>query len=233
MKRLIVILLAMLMLAGCRAEGTPNADEWERLVNYNAYKPGSTTLAEYGEGYAYIGLELPEGWEYALAEPEAPATSFGIRFWPEGYENEPVSLNCYPGGFAVCGTGLRTRDITMENGQKLCIGIYDSDPAFSYISYYGLPGDYAAWMEGACSWWDEYKDAAMYILTHARLGGDVISEAEAIEVAKAACTLDYNTTAARFDRETGQWQITFMQQVGGSGSQTVLLDAQGNLLKAE
>lgn len=186
----------------------------------------------YWHGYANMELALPNGWEYSIEEYNVGGYTFGISFWPAGQTAGKLSLNYYPNGFGVCGTGLKEEKYTFPNGEKANIGTYDNSPVWDYISFRNTAGDYAVINEGADIWWNEYKEEAISILNMIRLAQGMLNEEQAIEAAKVHCTVEYDEVWGSFDCEEGIWEITFWVSdpptVGGD--QTVRLDVNGKYI---
>ena len=142
--------------------------------------PGETSVAvgvperwqevRYEEHGAFITLQLPESWSYAVTSIDDEALDAGIAggitFWPLGREDGKLFLGFYPDRFAVCGTGLETAGLVLA-GQKATVGTYDDRPLWDFISF----GEYfAVWGQNHEAWWAEYGDTAMEILNTAQFG---------------------------------------------------------------
>ena len=64
------------------------------------------------------------------------------------------------------------------------------------------------------------------------IGKNILSETEAIEAAKAECTVSYDTVRAYFDYTAGVWEVPFRKadMAGGDQTiQTIRIGAQGEL----
>ena len=142
--------------------------------------PGETSVAvgvperwqevRYEEHGAFITLQLPESWSYAVTSIDDEALDAGIAggitFWPLGREEGKLFFGFYPDRFAVCGTGLETAGLVLA-GQKATVGTYDDRPLWDFISF----GEYfAVWGQNHEAWWSECGDTAMEILNTAQLG---------------------------------------------------------------
>lgn len=183
----------------------------------------------YRYGYAGIELALPNGWEYSIKEYREDGYTFGISFWPAGQAGGKLSVNYYPNGFGVCGTGLSQVEYTFDNGETAYIGTYDNKPVWDFISFRNTPGDYAVINEGADVWWPDYKEEAASILQTLQLAQGMLSKDRVIELAKEHCTVEYDTHRADFDNLEGIWEVDFWvsDPLTVGGGQTVLLDANG------
>ncbi len=151
---------------------------WLFQLNFPAEPPEPTHIHVNGEDTdrltyndgAYISLSLPRSWEYSFDHPEGEdAYSYGISFWPAGYEGAALRLHFYPQGFGVCGTGLETTEMELA-GRKVSVGTYDGHGVWDYIAF---GDDFAVLGQGHEVWWDEYGDTAMEILNSAELGPEV------------------------------------------------------------
>ena len=112
-----------------------------------------------------ISLKIPEGWDYKTEEYNEDSGRFGIRFFPEDCSGQ-VGLYYYY-FFGVCGTGLETRDITIEGGRKGRMGLYDGRDIFSFITFPDeelSSGSFVVLNEGAEDWLAEYEDEVLKIL---------------------------------------------------------------------
>lgn len=114
-----------------------------------------------------MSLQLPEGWEYEVLEQTGERDYYGIAFRPTGCEGE-VIFACYPGGFGVCGTGLKEEAVTVAGFEALK-GTYDNAPVWDFISLRNAPGDYVFLNRGTAQWWDQFGAAAMYIIQTAKI----------------------------------------------------------------
>ncbi len=142
--------------------------------------PGETSVAvgvpeqwrevRYEERGAFISLQLPESWSYAVTsideESMDAGIAGGITFWPLGREEGKLFFGFYPDRYAVCGTGLETAELVLA-GQKATVGTYDDRPLWDFISF----GEYfAVWGQNHEAWWAEHGDTAMEILNTAQFG---------------------------------------------------------------
>ena len=142
--------------------------------------PGETSVAvgvpeqwrevRYEEHGAFITLQLPESWSYAVTSIDDEALDAGIAggitFWPLGREDGKLFFGFYPDRFAVCGTGLETAELVLA-GQTATVGTYDDRPLWDFISF----GEYfAVWGQNHEAWWSEYGNTAMEILNTAQFG---------------------------------------------------------------
>lgn len=116
-----------------------------------------------------ISLNLPEGWEYDTFEggdffsPDETAECYGINIWPAGSNGSKISIEFCP-YFAVCGTGLSQKKITI-GGYEALMGIYGNDDVWTFITLSGEPQhDYVILNDGAEEWWSDHGDEAMAIL---------------------------------------------------------------------
>ena len=142
--------------------------------------PGETSVSvglveawrevRYEEHGAYIALQIPESWTYAVTsiddEGIDAGITGGITFWPTGKEEGKIFFGCYPELFAVCGTGLETEEMVLA-GQKVSVGTYDGRALWDFIRF---DEHFAVWGQGHEAWWAEHGDTAMMILDTARFG---------------------------------------------------------------
>ena len=110
-------------------------------------------------------LKPPAGWGYETEEYSEDGGRFGIRFFPEGCSGQ-VGLYYYD-FFGVCGTGLETRELTLEGGRKGRMGLYDGSDLFSFITFPEetlSAGSFVVLNEGADDWLAEHEDEVLQIL---------------------------------------------------------------------
>ena len=143
-------------------------------TSVGVHVPQQWREVRYAEHGVHITLQLPESWSYAVTsidaeEPDAGIAG-GITFWPLGREEGKLFFGYYPDHFAVCGTGLETKEQILA-GRKATVGTYDGGELWSFISF----GEYfAVWGQGHEAWWAEYGDTAMEILNSAEFGNMLI-----------------------------------------------------------
>ena len=179
----------------------------------------------FGRGYANISLSIPDGWEYET-EVWTDSVDFSVSFWPAGRPEGKIRV-CYYDSFGVCGTFLEQEKIKLGNYEARK-GTYDGHKVWDFISLIGTPGRYVIENEGATKWWDEYGGEAMGILNTMVVGDGIISEAEAVAIAKEEATVEYNKTWTSYDSENGLWTVTFGKQYPG-GDQTVTITCGGKV----
>ena len=245
MKRIFALLLALSLLTGCGGTTSPGpeppipADGAPKVELPEPDPAGETETISCAFNYMNMSLELPENWGYAFSGLPVddgtihvqPADVVGIRFWPDAAEDMgggALALYFYTDLFAVCGTGLQTRDIELGSGLTGSMGTYDNGAVWDFISFYDTPGSYVVMNEGADSWWADYGGQAMTILNSIRVGEGFLRESEAVELAKSACTVNYNTVRPVFDAGNGEWKINFYRDYT-TGGQTVWIGPEGTV----
>lgn len=118
-------------------------------------------FVEFSHDNLYMSISIPEDWVYSVREYTEDDYNVGIDFWPKGKEGK-LSLNYYPSGFGVCGTGLESEEIEIA-GMKASKGTYDNKPIWDFISFWPEDIDVAV-LNSADGWWSEYEEEAMSIL---------------------------------------------------------------------
>lgn len=187
MKRIFALLLAVFLLTGCSGSAKPGSeppapvDGAPKVELPEPETAGETETVSFEFNSVKMSLELPENWGYAYSGLPVddgtihvqPADVMGIRFWPDAAEDMGggvLALYFYADPFAVCGTGLETRDIELDSGLKGSMGTYDNGAVWDFISFYDTPGSYVVMNEGADGWWEDYGGQAMTILNSIRVG---------------------------------------------------------------
>lgn len=185
-------------------------------------------VAQYDKGYANISLKITDGWEYEIKE-DGEGPNFGIAIWPAGQTKGKIEV-WYDTTFGVCGTGLVQEKIKLGNYEAYQ-GTYDNNKVWDFISLIGLPGRYVVRNMGADVWWDVYGDEAMQILDTLVVGENIITEAQAIEIAQAKATVEYDAIQATYDDETGIWTVALYKKNIPGGDQVIIISADGNILE--
>lgn len=196
-------------------------------------------IVEYSYHYANMKLDLPEDWEYDImagtgdndaSAVDEPTNYFGIQFWPKAQPAMTISL-CYRiDGIGLCGTGVTFEDIAFSNGltaTKCTEGI--SDDFWFLLIYHDVPGTYTIECAASKNLWSKYESNVLSILESVQIGTNILSETEAIEIAKAECTVSYDTVRAYFDYTNGVWKIHFSTNDVVGGDQTIWIDALGEI----
>lgn len=109
-----------------------------------------------------ISVPIIGGWEYAIAEGDGESHGFGVDIRPEG-EDGWVQLRYYK-LFGVCGTGLKSEDITLGNGMSGHIGTYDGKSLWDFMSFPAGEGNFVVRHVGSTSWLAQRSDEVMDIL---------------------------------------------------------------------
>lgn len=191
--------------------------ESEKAVSLSFAGDRNDVKAVFSKDFANITLPMPDGWEHEI-------TDSGIRFWPSGYSEGKLHVY-FSSGFGVCGTGLSSKTITL-GGYEANQGTYDGKDVWDFICLQNTPGDYVIMNEGADVWWDDHGDEAMAILNRISVAEGILPQEKAIDIAKAACTIEYVDIHASFDSQNGTWCVNFGQGVSVlGGDQTVITDA--------
>lgn len=184
---------------------------------------------EYFSGYAGVDLDIPEGWEHELIKDNGLERSFGIKFWPAGETEGKIYVSYQIDGFGVCGTGLKTEEITLGayTGSQ---GTYDDHPVWDYIYLRNVCGDYVIHNESADIWWEDHGEEAMEILKSLKVGKDgCMSKEEAIAIAEKECTMEYHNIYTKFLYTRGAWMVTFYNNTT-SAQQEITVDQSGKVV---
>lgn len=192
-------------------------------------KTEPTTVRESG-AYSNITLTIPYDWEYAT-ERGNNSNEYCISFWPTDQTEGKIKLWYYT-AFGVCGTGLEEKEITVGE-YEAWQGTYDNKKVWDFISFRGMPGSYVAMNEGADKWWSQYGDEAMQILSSVKIAEGILTEQQAIDLAKKDVTVEYNQTSARFDTEKGLWTVSFSKKNTAGGDQVFTITHEGKIIDVE
>ena len=188
-----------------------------------------STIASHSRGYANIRLTVPKGWEYTTEDVEG-SNDFSIVLWHKNSVEDKIRIS-YQTAFGVCGTGLEEKDITIGSYQAWQ-GTYDNHKNWDYIALKDTPGSYVIFNEADDDWWKEHKDETMQILNTLVVAENIISESEAITIAKDNAAVDYNEVRASFDMEKGEWSVNLYKKNTDGGDQTVIITSEGKVIES-
>jgi len=207
------------------------ASESDVIVYLDGVNPKTQPTTVYESGsYSNITLTIPHNWEYET-ERGNNSDEYCISFWPADQTEGKIKMWYYT-AFGVCGTGLEEKEITLGE-YKAWQGTYDNKKVWDFISFKGMPGSYVAMNEGADKWWSEYGDEAMQILSSVKLAEGILTEQQAIDLAKKDVTVEYNQTSARFDTEKGLWTVSFSKKNTAGGDQVFTITHEGKIIDVE
>ena len=232
--------LSLALLAGC-GESSPGADgpdpcgTSEDIRNAAALEAASPfgdgwqakgTLAEYENGYISMRLTLPEGWDWQ--EDTAEDGTEGILFWDGEKPDQRFRLSAWPDGFGMCGTGVDFSEVTLASGAQLTEA--REEDRWIILIFDGVPGSYTVRPQGGTlnsTVWDaKWREQILTILDTAELGGDALTEDEAIAKAAEVFSGDYDAAYGSYDLRTGVWTVRFFAGEQETGRVTV--NAEGN-----
>ena len=228
MKKIAILaaFLSLALLAGC-GQGSPGADgpnpcgtseDIRRAAALAAAYPfgddwpANGTLAEYENGYISLKLTLPEGWDWQ-EDPTEDGTE-GILFWDGEKPDQRFRLSAWPGGFGMCGTGVDFSEVTLPSGARLTEA--RERDRWLILIFDGVPGSYTVQPQGGTmnsAVWDvKWRDKILTILDTAELGGDAMTEDEAIGKAAEVFSGDYDAADGSYDLRTGVWTVRFEKE---------------------
>ncbi len=228
MKRIFILLVISVLLLnvfGCMAD-VP-ADNTEN----------KTVTAEYSDHYASIKIEIPEDWGYAvideiiMTDDPGDIERAGIEFWPKDQPDVRMGLYYYVNSYGICGTGPTRENLTFVSGQEAVLYWEElEDLSYAYVFYKDTPGEYlfeAHYIP--TEFWRAERETILSILDTAVVGGDALSENEALAVAEAECMKYYPHSYRKFDHLTGQWTFRFYV-VSSLIKQTVVVNPDGTVV---
>lgn len=197
--------------AALLAAAYPFGDDW----------PANGTLAEYENGYISLKLTLPEGWDWQ-EDPTEDGTE-GILFWDGEKPDQRFRLSAWPGGFGMCGTGVDFSEVTLPSGARLTEA--REGDRWLILIFDGVPGSYTVQPQDGTmnsTVWDvKWRDKILTILDTAELGGDAMTEDEAIGKAAEVFSGDYDAADGSYDLRTGVWTVRFVEKEQESARVTV------------
>lgn len=180
-----------------------------------------------GNENANFSIEIPDGWSYetTLTSSLAPSTAFGISIFHDLSPESTVTVE-FTESFGVCGTGLRTEDITI-GGYSASKGIYDGNPTFNYVVFDDTPGFYVIYNNADGDWWAQHKNEIWEILGTIKIADGIIFRDDALKIAKEAATGEYIQQYNEYSHENGTWTFTFETE---KTAQSITIDKNGNIL---
>lgn len=190
------------------------------------------TIAKLNKDYINISLEIPDGWEYEINDSDKNE-EYGISFWRKGQKDNMVYVE-YCKRFLVCGTGLTTKKTTV--GKYSAIEYYYGGSSWDFIRLENTPGCYVVMNyyddeDKRDKWFDENCDEIMKILDTLVVGEGIITENQAVEIAKKNISSGYYDYIASFDAKKGVWEVEFCENKNYNHGTKVLVDATGNVLE--
>lgn len=242
MRKLVILaaFLSLALLAGC-GESSPGVDgpdpcgTSEDIRNAVALEAASPfgedwqkkgVLAEYENGYISLKLTLPEGWDWQ--EDPAEDGTEGILFWDGEKPDQRFRLSAWPDGFGMCGTGVDFSEVTLASGAQLTEA--REEDRWIILIFDGVPGSYTVRPQGetlnSTVWDAKWREQILTILDTAELGGDAMTEDEAIAKAAEVFSGDYDAAYGSYDLRTGVWTVRFFAGEQETGRVTV--NAEGN-----
>ncbi|MBQ8208491.1 MAG: hypothetical protein IJZ89_07150 [Clostridia bacterium] len=204
------------------------------------YGEDNRELAVFGQNFVVMSARVPKGWSYDIKPYEedgeniAGVQMFGLEFYPVEEPDFRVNLYYNTGMLGMCGTGLVSKEIEV-NGYKAWYHRYEYENSSWRLYYFnGLPGIYTLETEGGCEPYDKYDSQIEEILQTLELSEEGnIGEEEALELAKAECTVEYDVARAEFDFINGIWRVHFYKRDTAGGDQTVNLYMNGKFYSSE
>lgn len=79
-------------------------------------------------------ITLLAGWKYEVSGESSDEYHYAIKFYKSD-ENKKMMLYSYANLFGVCGTGLETKELILEDGNTANVGFYDGNEAWSFITF--------------------------------------------------------------------------------------------------
>ena len=180
-------------------------------------------LAEYTEGNVDMALTIPDGWAWETVEEDGQA---GLRFRKTDDGAVSFRLTCWLDGYGICGTGVTSTELTLSGGQRVWQHTEAAgDNVWVNIAFQDTPGSYVCMPDDdgvmGSTAWDGCRDEVLAILGTARIGRGILTEQEAVELAKTKYDGDYDTAWGRYDVTAGCWVVTFSQSTLGGGNAVI------------
>lgn len=176
---------------------------------------------------ASISLLIPENWKYTATKTENDGfdiiNGIEISLFHKSDPENNITIE-FTDAFGVCGTGLRTEDIKINN-YTASMGIYDSCPTFSYIVFENTPGFYVIYNNADALWWQKYEDDVRAIFSTLRIAEGIVFREEALSIAEKYAVGENKKQYGEFDSASGIWSFAFESD---EKSQIIKIDKDGN-----
>ncbi len=166
----------------------------------NCDTPSENVTCEYL--YCDMSLNIPDNWTYEVKESDDECY---IRFRPDSEMEGWVVLECHSMQFAVCGTGLETKE-TRIGGYSASVGYYYSDGIFSFIRFNDTSGEYVVRNVSNNDWFSEHENEIMSILDTVVLSPEQLRVDE-VAVLSDLIIAEYEERYIWFDCFSGEWVI--------------------------
>lgn len=226
MKRVFMCLLALCcaaLLGACEWSAVPLEGDKPPVGSPPEPQEITGQLAEYTAGHVDMALTIPDGWAWETVEEDGQA---GLRFRKTDDGTVAFRLTCWTEGYGICGTGVTTEELALSGGQRVWQHTEGRQgTVWVNIAFQGVPGSYVCMpdddgvMDSAA--WDACRDEVLAILGTAQIGRGILTEQEAVELAKTKYDGDYDTAWGRYDVTTGCWAVTFSQSTLGGGNAVI------------
>lgn len=226
MKRVFMCLLALCcaaLLGACEWSAVPLEGDKPPVGSPPEPQEITGQLAEYTAGHVDMALTIPDGWAWETVEEDGQA---GLRFRKTDDGTVAFRLTCWTEGYGICGTGVTSTELTLSGGQRVWQYTEGGQgTVWVNIAFQGVPGSYVCMpdpsgvMDSAA--WDACRDEVLAILGTAQLGRGILTEQEAVELAKTKYDGAYDTAWGRYDVTTGCWAVTFSQSTLGGGNAVI------------
>lgn len=180
MAGIFMLMLVFFAFAGCgnAVNGVSAADNTEKHETKDNMATGNAVsefanqiISEKKVSYecdrGNISLYLPDGWSHKIEKYKKTNEdeTFGITFWQDKSDKKNEISVQYTKFFGVCGTGLETKKIKINNVESEA-GYYNGKPYWDYIML-GKKFKNTFVVLNYCeseTWWKQYGDQVMEIL---------------------------------------------------------------------
>lgn len=110
-----------------------------------------------------INLDIPDDWNYEeVKEIKNENVKFELKIYKSSKEKS-ASLCFYKDFFGVCGTGLTSEKLILDNGIEASVGYYDGEDNWNFISFYNMNKN-IAFINGGIDG-DESKEVLNFVKT--------------------------------------------------------------------
>ena len=95
-------------------------------------------------------ITLLDGWKYEFSGDATDEYEYAIKFYKSD-EERGATLYSKKGFFGVCGTELETKELYLDDGNKVSVGYYGDSGKWSYVLFYSTSDEHIVANNGLAS----------------------------------------------------------------------------------
>ena len=95
-------------------------------------------------------ITLLDGWKYEFSGDATDEYEYAVKFYKSD-EERGATLYSKKGFFGVCGTELETKELYLDDGNKVSVGYYGDSGKWSYVLFYSTSDEHIVANNGLAS----------------------------------------------------------------------------------